>query len=274
MVKQIQLGLLYDFLRRWKMFLVTAWGRVSIRPMKNLRLISTLATLLSLWSGGLRAAVVSEAPVVTVKETSATVKWATDTECGTQLKFGLNQNALLRHVEGDVGVKHQVEANALLPGTQYFYTIGTAKKLLQTGAFTTKGTPPKGAASVAQPKPAPPPAPVASATYTAPPTKKTWGDRYSLADHFTRHGGDFAAKDVDTYAAKAWLFLQRAMDEGLAAKLDETDGTIRVWEGKTHTFAAYNRDFTTKTFFKPNSGDYFTRQPGKPVRLRHAPAKP
>ena len=40
------------------------------------------------------------------------------------------------------------------------------------------------------------------------------------------------------------------------------------------TFAAYNRNFTTKTFFKPNSADYFQRQPGKPVRLRHAPPKP
>ena len=79
----------------------------------------------------------------------------------------------------------------------------------------------------------------------------------------------------DDYAAKAWLFLQRAKDEGLPAKFDESDGTIRVWDGLSRSFAAYNRNFTTKTFFKPGSADYFNRQPGRAVRLRHAaPAKP
>jgi hypothetical protein len=256
--------------------------------MRRPFILPLLLALIHCFASGLGAVVVSEAPVVTATENSASLKWGTDTECGTQVRFGVNPNNLNHKAEGDVGVKHQVQLNQLMPGTKYFYTLGTAKKGLQDGSFTTKGTPPKGspppAPTEAKPaaktpppaakaKPAAPPPATATPTYTPPPTGKTWGDRGSLPDHFNRHGADFGAKNADDYAAKAWLFLQRAMDEGLPAKLDESDGTIRVWEGKTHTFAAYNRDFTTKTYFKPNSGDYFTRQPGKPVRLRHAPPK-
>ena len=206
-------------------------------------------------------------------------------ERGTTARSAPKPDQLTKKVEGEVGPKHTVQVNELLPGTTYYFSIGTSKKALQTGNFVTKGkgapaTPPvqapanepaKTAPQAAKP---PPPAAPAKPTYTPPPTAKTWGDRYSLQDHFDRHGADFKARSPDDYAAQAWLFLQRAMDEGLPAKLDESDGTIRVWEQKSRTFAAYNRNFTTKTFFKPNSADYFQRQPGKPVRLRHAPPKP
>ncbi len=237
---------------------------------------------------GTGAVEVKEGPLVKVAETTATLKWTTDVECGTQVKFGRNPNNFNRRAEGGVGLIHEVHLADLLPGTTYFYTIGTAKKALQAGKLTTQGRPPPGAAPTVdenRSKPTPPvvkpparpaakpgsePAP-GPRVYTPPPTAKTWGDRWSLQDHFNRHGRDFGATSPDDYAAKAWLFLQRAKDEGLPAKLDESDGTIRVWEGKTHSFAAYNRNFTTKTFFKPDSPDYFKRQPGKPVRLRHAP---
>ncbi len=270
------------------MLVVTLAERDTIRAMRFPVVVPLLLMLFHCFASGLQAIVVSEAPVVTATENTAAVKWGTDIECGTQVRFGVNPNNLNHKADGDVGVKHQVQLNQLMPATKYFYTLGTAKKGLLDGTFTTKGTPPKGSPPPAptEPKPQakpsaqpanvlPPPALPAAVkpSYTPPPTGKTWGDRGSLQDHFNRHGADFAAKNADDYAAKAWLFLQRAMDEGLAAKLDESDGTIRVWEGKTRTFAAYNRDFTTKTYFKPNSGDYFTRQPGKPVRLRHAPPK-
>ena len=45
--------------------------------------------------------------------------------------------------------------------------------------------------------------------------------------------------------------------------MDDSDGTIRVWDPKTRAFAAYNRDGTTRTYFKPGSPDYFERQPGR-----------
>ena len=48
-------------------------------------------------------------------------------------------------------------------------------------------------------------------------------------------------------------------------KLDE-EGVRRVFDPKTRAFAAYNRNGTTKTFFKPESRDYFERQPGELVK--------
>ena len=65
----------------------------------------------------------------------------------------------------------------------------------------------------------------------------------------------------------AWEFLQRAKAEGFLAKQDET-GVLRVFDPKTGAFAAYNRDGTTKTFFKPGSRDYFARQPGRNIDLK------
>lgn len=257
--------------------------------MRIPKFLPLLLVLLLAMVGAGQAVEVTQGPVVVVSETSATFEWSTDVECGTQLKFGVNQNNYNHKVQGGVGLKHAVQATGLLPGTQYFYSIGTAKKSLKEGAFTTKGGPSAGAAVQKVPPPKAPPVPFAkpaakpstpSSTaagkpvYAVPPTAKIWGDRYSLLDHFNRHGADFGAANADDYAAKAWLFLQQAKDEGLPAKQDESDGTIRVWDGKTHTFAAYNRNFTTKTFFKPRSADYFNRQPGKPVRLRHANATP
>jgi len=88
-----------------------------------------------------------------------------------------------------------------------------------------------------------------------------------LPDHFARHGGDFHAKDADDYARMSWEFLQRAKADGLPAKVDEEE-VLRVFDPRTGTFAAYNRDGTTKTFFKPGGHDYFERQPGRDVNLK------
>lgn len=262
--------------------------------------------LLCLLIGSACAVEVTEGPVLDVSGTTASLRWVTDVECGTQVKYGVNANNFNHSAEGPVGVKHGVVLSGLKPGTVYFYTVGTAKKVLRTGNFATKGAaaesgshgsagqgtpsakpvapppvPPSKPAGSSKPeptsKPRAPTAPEKSipGNYAPPPTARTWGDRESLQDHFIRHGRDFGARNADDYAAKAWLFLQRAKDEGLPAKLDPDNGTIRVWDGASHTFAAYNRDFTTKTFFRPQSADYFQRQPGKPVRLHHAPpAKP
>lgn len=96
---------------------------------------------------------------------------------------------------------------------------------------------------------------------------RTWGNPGSLRDHFERDGRDFAAKDADDYARMAAEFLHRAKAQGLPAKVDNA-GTIRVFEPRTGAFGAYNRNGTTKTFFKPGSNGYFDRQPGARVDLR------
>lgn len=46
-------------------------------------------------------------------------------------------------------------------------------------------------------------------------------------------------------------------------KVDE-DGVIRVYDPKTNRFGSYNKDGTTKTYFKPTRQQaYFDGQPGK-----------
>ncbi len=88
-----------------------------------------------------------------------------------------------------------------------------------------------------------------------------WGNPKTLQDHFDRHGADFKAKNPDDYARQAHAFFLAR--EQYQVKVD-TDGSIRVFDPKTRAFAAYNRDGTTKTFFKPSDGQaYFDHQPGK-----------
>lgn len=261
--------------------------------MKVLKLPLLWLILFCAWAGVAAAVEITAGPTASVSEADAVLKWTTDVECGTLVKFGRNPSNLNRRVEGTVGVMHEARLTELLPGTTYFYSLGTSKRVLKEGTLLTRGdaapgSVPYGIKRAPQPTPVPserksvfrpavkpvPPPSVAKTSYTPPPSDKTWGDRWSLQDHFNRHGADFGAATPNEYAAKAWLFLQQAKDEGLPAKLDESDGTIRVWDGRTHSFAAYNRNFTTKTFFRPESADYFKRQPGKPVRLRHDAAAP
>ena len=82
---------------------------------------------------------------------------------------------------------------------------------------------------------------------------------------FDRHGRDFAAKSSDDYAAQAWRFRERAVAGRLPMKLD-TDGTVRVFDPKTRAFASFNRDGTTKTYFRPDNPSYWQRQPGRPIQ--------
>lgn len=95
----------------------------------------------------------------------------------------------------------------------------------------------------------------------------TWANPSSLPDHFARHGADFGARNADDYARMAAEFLRRARAEGLPAKLDNR-GTLRIYDPRTGAFGAYNRDGTTKTFFKPRNASYFDRQPGRRIDLR------
>jgi hypothetical protein len=231
----------------------------------------------------LRAVDLVEGPVVRVTDTTATIRWKTDVECGTRVRFGLSEERLDGRAGEGVAVAHEVTLTGLKPETAYAYSVGTAKALLKTGAFvTTKTGEPakigglfskiKDAVTGRSPSSTEPKA--ASTTHVpakrvAPPTERTWGSLRTLQDHFDRNGADFHAKSPDDYARQAWEFLRRAISEGYPAKLDDSDGTLRVWDAKTGAFAAYNRDRTTKTYFKPGSPDYFARQPGRPIKLKH-----
>ena len=216
-------------------------------------------------------------PQVQPSGTGAVVTWKTDVDCGTRLRYGLNAAQLTQKAEGPVSSAHSVTLNALAPGTTYHYSVGSSRTQLHTGTFTTTGgtTP---ATATPQPsimrrmldaitpgkkKPAEERPAVAS---QAPPTQSTWGNVASLRDHFERHGLDFSSKSPDDYAAQAWQFLQRARAENLPMKIDDTDGTLRVYDPKTRAFAAYTSAGRTKTYFRPDSSTYWQRQPGRLVK--------
>ena len=214
-------------------------------------------------AGAALAVQIVEGPRVEVVGITATVKWKTDNECGARVRFGLEADHLERKASAEgVGKDHTVVLDGLQPATTYFFNVGTSRLVLATGSFNTSGrTDSKEERATPEKKPAPP-------VRKAPASKKIWGNIGSLQDHFDRHGRDFGAKNPDDYARMSWEFLNRAIDEGWPAKVDGSDGTIRVWDAKSRAFAAFNKDGTTKTYFKPGSPDYFDRQPGKLTKLR------
>jgi hypothetical protein len=214
----------------------------------------------------------------------ATFRWRTDVEAGGRVQWGTSPDQLTQRQQGPVGTQHAVVLKGLKPGITYHFTVGTARYPLATNAFVM----PKATGEVTTVTVPPPAAAASSGNATsslatasgsggstaspaalpqAPPTARTWGSMRSLQDHFERHGRDFGAKDADDYAKRAWLFLQRARAEGLPAKRD-SDGVLRVYDPATRSFGAYNRDGTTRTYFKPSRRDYFDDQPGRPVNLR------
>lgn len=223
----------------------------------------------------LRGVELTREPEIAVTTSTAKIKWGTDVACGTRLQYGLSPVSMNDKAEGEVTSEHVIELKALKPGTTYHYSLGSARVQLSMGTFTTATNDSKAAAAAPQPSllrrvlnavtPDKKAAATTGASTKTPPTRQTWGHLDSLQDHFDRHGRDFASQSPDDYAAKAWLFLQRARAENLAMKLDDTDGTLRVFDPATRTFAAYNRAGMTKTFFKPDSPSYWQRQPGRAV---------
>ncbi|MCB1224188.1 MAG: fibronectin type III domain-containing protein [Verrucomicrobiales bacterium] len=213
-------------------------------------------------------------PLVEASERQAEIVWETDSVSGSLVLFGTRKDQMNQRAEtkGEVDELHAVTLSGLTPGTTYYFSVGSKGSRLSEGSFTTTGTaparPPEPAVPVKNAQP--PAAPELPTLMQAPASRVTWGYLPSLEDHYERHGPDFKSVGPDHYAAQAWLFLQKAMRTGLPMKRD-SEGTVRVWEGKTRTFAAYNSDGTTKTFFKPNDPSYWSRQPGVPVTPEEHP---
>ena len=234
--------------------------------MKCLRVLITSFLLTAACAA--QSITITEGPKVETTTGSAIIRWKTNSVCGTHVRFGLSEGKLDQKASGDTGVDHKIELDGLKTGGTYFYSVGTAKYELTKGSFSMNGRAPvtdggkKTAPAVTTVKPA------EKTTLKPPPLQMMWGHLPSLQDHFERHGKDVGATSTEDYARKAWEFYQRGIDEQLPTKLDESDGTIRVWDPKTHTFAAYNRNGSAKTIFKPESAGYFERQPGKPVHLK------
>jgi len=231
--------------------------------MRIIAFICWLWSLTAVWGVELTAP-----PTVSVTPSNAVVEWHTAESCGTRAQ-ATPGSAKVSVPDKSVGTDHRVLINGLQPGVQYSVTIGSARVWLATNTFTTTGSSaPAANSATTKSATATATAPAPDTTNPpAPPTRKIWGNLTSLSDHFTRHGSDFNAKDADDYARMSWEFLQRAKAEGFPAKVD-TDGVLRVYEPASGTFASYNHNGTTKTFFKPGSRDYFNRQPGKSIDLK------
>ncbi len=222
-----------------------------------------LAALTGGWLHTHAASLESGPTVEFTNGTQAVIRWSTDVSTASRVQFGESAGRLTRRAEGALGAKHTVVLPALEPGMKCFFTVGTARVALATNSFTVPGRlvrerapPVTNAASLRR---------AGALVDKAPPARETWGQLSSLQDHFDRHGADFKAKDPEDYARQAWEFQQRAKMEGLPTKIDE-DGVVRIFDPKSGAFAAYNRNGTTKTFFKPNSRGYFERQPGELVK--------
>lgn len=250
------------------------------RPLTS---FTVLAFAILFFSSPTKAVELTHAPEIKVSETTATITWSTDVATGTRLTYGTNARLLTRRAEGELGTDHVLQLKDLQPGTVYYYSFGTARVQLGNGSFTTTGAPQTNAPTAAttpatQPrkpllerlfptlttKPATPPQP---ALAKAPPASATWAHLDSLQDHFDRHGRDFSAKSPDDYAAQAWQFLQRAKREGLPAKWDDADQSLRVFDPKTRAFASYDRRGKTRTYFKPSNPNYWQGQPGRTVSV-------
>jgi RHS repeat-associated protein len=102
------------------------------------------------------------------------------------------------------------------------------------------------------------------------PAEANWGNPDTLQDHFDRHGADFGATDPNDYALKARNFFDNI--GSYPTKIDN-NGVIRIYDPDTNTFAAYNADTSTRTFFRPDPAihayptnwDYWVDQGGIPL---------
>jgi hypothetical protein len=82
-------------------------------------------------------------------------------------------------------------------------------------------------------------------------------------EHWDKHGAEFAQLEVRTpedYLAAAQA-LRDGPPSGWVLEAVRADGVVTLFDQRTNSFLAYNRDGTIRTFFRPNDGvAYFRRQ--------------
>ena len=72
-----------------------------------------------------------------IKRSLDTIRWKTDVECGTRLRYGPSEDKLENRAGDGVSVSHVVTLTGLTPDTAYAYSVGTAKMVLKTDFFLT-----------------------------------------------------------------------------------------------------------------------------------------
>lgn len=82
----------------------------------------------------------------------------------------------------------------------------------------------------------------------------------ALDEHFEKHGREFGVITRDEYLRRAQA-LRDAPAGGSVIEIHRSDGVISRFDRRTGAFAAFNRDLTLRTFFRPGDGEaYFRRQ--------------
>ena len=98
------------------------------------------------------------------------------------------------------------------------------------------------------------------------PVDQSWGSMRTLSRHLKDHGADFGISNTDSYARAAAKFFRDGVANHFPTKVD-TDGVIRLYDTSTNTFAAFNKDGTIRTYFKPTrAGLYWKDQPGVSIQ--------
>ena len=93
-------------------------------------------------------------------------------------------------------------------------------------------------------------------------------DRSHLAEHFQKHGGEFAGLNEAEYLHAAQALRDRPAG-GEVLESRRTDGVVTRFDRASGAFLAYDPDLVIRTFFRPNDGEaYFQRQ------LRRGPSAP
>lgn len=94
-----------------------------------------------------------------------------------------------------------------------------------------------------------------------------FGNPAKLADHFARHGADFAAADAAAYEGQAAKFLTGARDPATLSKIRPNGDTV-LFNPNTDEFGVISRSNSIRTYYKPNPAvhnsptnlDYFNAQ--------------
>ena len=82
----------------------------------------------------------------------------------------------------------------------------------------------------------------------------------ALAEHFEKHGAEFGEVTADGYLLLAQALRDRPLGGEVLEKV-RADGVITRFDRARGSFLAFDRDFTIRTFFRPNDGEaYFVRQ--------------
>jgi pyocin large subunit-like protein len=104
----------------------------------------------------------------------------------------------------------------------------------------------------------------ANAPQTAPPSASSnigFHSRAQLAEHFQKHGAEFAASSTADYLRMAQALRDAPVGGDVLEIVRPSDHVVSRYDKTSGAFLAFDSDGTIRTFFKPNDGEaYFRRQ--------------